>query len=230
MSHILDNPAWNALISGNSNQALGNERVKYFDAEVSPFAGSKDNTHDSFKELYQLLERDSPVLFVTPFEVEIPAFWKVVNVINGYQMVFEGEPKVYEVNKEIVPLSATHIPQMVELTKLTKPGPFGERTIEFGHYHGIFDGDKLIAMAGQRMHPFNYAEISAVCTHPDHLGKGYARQLLQHQIHRIHATNEIPFLHVWDGNERAIQVYKSLGFATRTPVQFHVLVKNPDLH
>ena len=29
-------------------------------------------------------------------------------------------------------------------------------------------GDELVAMAGQRMQPDPYTEISAVCTHPDH--------------------------------------------------------------
>jgi len=225
MEHVLDNPAWNALISGCEHLAFGNERVKYFDRKVSPFVGFKENTEDSFEELREMIPHDNPVLFVTTQEVEIPGMWKVLNVINGFQMVFKDEVISYDENPKLIPLTTTDVSQMIELTQLTKPGPFAERTIEFGHYHGIFDGDKLVAMAGQRLYPFNYAEISAVCTHPDHLGKGYAKQLLQHQMHRIQAAKETPFLHVWDGNERAISVYESIGFAVRTPVQFHVLAK-----
>jgi ribosomal protein S18 acetylase RimI-like enzyme len=225
MEHVLDNPVWNALLSGNINLALGNAQVKYFDPLVSPFVGFKEVSKDSFKELYELIDHNKPLLFVTPHQIEIPQIWNVTNVINGYQMIWEGEAAQYISTAEILPLDTTHTQQMVDLTKLTKPGPFAERTIEFGHYHGIFEGDKLIAMAGQRLYPFNYAEISAVCTHPDHLGKGYAKQLLLYHIHRIKQAGETPFLHVWDGNDRAIQVYQNLGFITRTPVQFHVLAK-----
>ncbi len=82
---------------------------------------------------------------------------------------------------------------MLTLTQLTNPGPFAARTIDFGHYYGIFEGDKLVAMAGQRLHAFEYAEISAVCTHPDHSGRGYARELLLHQLHRIQTAKNIPF-------------------------------------
>jgi predicted GNAT family acetyltransferase len=140
-------------------------------------------------------------------------------------MIHESEAKPVDTHLPHIPLTDIHIPQMLALTKLTNPGPFAERTIDFGHYHGIFDGDKLVAMAGQRLHAGNYAEISAVCTHPDHLGKGYAKQLLLHQIHRIKANRETPFLHVRNDNERAINVYKSLGFETRTEIYFYVVVK-----
>ena len=80
-------------------------------------------------------------------------------------------------------------------------------------------------MAGQRMHAFDYAEVSAVCTHPDHTGKGYARQLLIHQINRIKAMDATPFLHVRHDNDRAIGVYESLGFAKRRAMYFHVIKK-----
>jgi predicted GNAT family acetyltransferase len=114
---------------------------------------------------------------------------------------------------------------MLALTKLTNPGPFVEKTIDFGHYRGVFEGDQLVAMAGQRLHIFDYAEISAVCTHPDHLGRGYARQLLLHHIHRIRAASKIPFLHVRYDNYRAIKVYESLGFSKRTELFFYILQK-----
>jgi predicted GNAT family acetyltransferase len=114
---------------------------------------------------------------------------------------------------------------MLSLTKLTNPGPFAERTIDFGHYRGIFENNELAAMAGQRLHAFNYAEISAVCTHPDHTGKGYARQLLIYQINRIIAAGEIPYLHVRSDNDRAIRVYEGLGFVTRCNMWFSPIQK-----
>jgi len=225
MKHVLDNPVWNALISGNSHLCHGDDRVKYFDKEVSPFAAFEKLSNEKLDLLYDILSVKRPALIVTPVEVEIPEKWKVLRAMKGLQMVHEADQVLNEVSADLVPLTTEHAPQMFALAKLTNPGPFELRTLEFGHYHGIFDGDQLVAMAGQRLHPFNYAEVSAVCTHPDYLGKGYARQLLIHHINRIKADGNIAFLHVRNDNERAIKVYESLGFATRIRIYFYLIVK-----
>lgn len=222
MEHVLDNPAWNALISGNSDLANGSELVKYFDKEVSPFVGLKKNTTDNLLLLHELID-DSPRLLVSTVEIEIPAPWKLLQYIKGYQMVFDTTVNIDKTSSSIITLTAAHIPQMIALTALTNPGPFASRTIDFGHYQGIFEGDKLVAMAGQRLHATPYAEVSAVCTHPDFNGRGYAKQLLIQQINRIKAANETPYLHVKYDNDRAINVYESLGFVKRTPVYFYVI-------
>jgi ribosomal protein S18 acetylase RimI-like enzyme len=224
MEHVLDNPAWNALNSGNKHLAFGNNEVKYFDKEVSPFVAFSENTDGNFGMLHDKLPHNGPILFVTPVKTEIPAQWKVLQYIPGLQMVCDTA-KVNEVQIGLTTLTVEHVHQMLALAKLTNPGPFAAKTIDFGHYMGVFEGGELVAMAGQRLHAFNYAEVSAVCTHPDHIGKGYAKQLLQHHINRITAASEIPFLHVRADNERAIKVYESLGFATRIAVYFYVMVK-----
>jgi ribosomal protein S18 acetylase RimI-like enzyme len=225
MEHVLDNPAWNALISGNKHLSDGNDLVKYFDKEVSPFAAFKKNAADNFRLLYETLPHNGPILFITPVEMEIPGPWKVLQCVKGLQMICNaGAGQKGEVRK-MVPLTDDHVPQMAALAKLTNPGPFEARTIEFGHYQGIFDDNKLVAMAGQRLHVFDYAEISAVCTHPDHTGKGYARQLLISQVNRIRAASGMPFLHVRHDNERAIKVYGSLGFCTRREIYFYAMIK-----
>ncbi|HEY4323677.1 MAG TPA: GNAT family N-acetyltransferase [Mucilaginibacter sp.] len=226
MENVLDNPAWNALISGNRHLSFGSDQVRYFDKEVSPFAAFTENTIDNFRLLYELLPHNNPVLFVTPVETEIPMPWKVLQLIQGLQMVYDTSKTLIEASIDLTPLTHQHVPQMVALAKLTNPGPFAERTINFGHYMGVFENENLVAMAGQRLHPFNYAEISAVCTHPDHTGRGYARQLLLHQVNRIKAKSEIPYLHVRHDNDRAIKVYESLGFNTRRQVYFYVMKKN----
>ena len=225
MEHVLNNPAWNALISGNKQLSIGNEEVKYFADDVSPFAAFKNNTSKNFLQLNELVSLDRVVLFVTPVKINIPDCWKILNCVKGVQMVNDVNTCYNEDLSQLVALTDEHIPQMLELTKLTNPGPFVERTIDFGHYFGIFEKNKLVAMAGQRLHAFNYAEISAVCTHPEHTGKGYARQLLVHHINRIKAASEIPYLHARDDNERAISVYERLGFKKRTDVYFYVLIK-----
>jgi ribosomal protein S18 acetylase RimI-like enzyme len=226
MKHVLDNPAWNALISGNQHLSNGNEQVRYFDKEVSPFVGFEENSIESFRILYDLIPHNGPVGFITPNEMEIPGKWKVLQLIRALQMVYDDGAGPVDANPKLVPLTDEHVPQMLALAKLTNPGPFAERTIRFGHYHGIFEEDKLAAMAGQRLHVFDYAEVSAVCTHPDHTGRGYAQMLLLYQLQRIKAASGIPFLHVRYDNERAIQVYERLGFKTRKEIYFYILQKN----
>ena len=225
MEYVLDNPAWHALVTGNSNLAKGTGEVKYFDKEISPFVGLNEYTTDGFDMLYRQITHYNPVIFISPDEVAIPPKWKLLNHIVCLQMIYDEPNAAIDNTIELVALQQRHVPQMLALTKLTNPGPFAERTIEFGHYYGIFDGDKLIAMAGQRMHPTPYAEISAVCTHPDYLGKGYARQLLLGHANRIIKAGDIPMLHVRSNNERAVNVYESMGFTSRKELNFKVLQK-----
>lgn len=226
MKHILDNPAWNALSSGNRHLSLGTETAKYFVEEVSPFAAILENTLANFDQLHQVISSENPILLISDEIITIPEFWKTLNRIDGFQMVYDKPTEPALPSHSIVPLTKQHVPQMLALTKLTNPGPFSRRTIEFGHYEGIFDGDELVAMTGQRLHAFEFAEISAVCTHPDYLGKGYARQLILNQIYRIQAASGTPYLHVRSDNTRAIGVYEAMGFESRKEIYFYVLLKN----
>ena len=111
---------------------------------------------------------------------------------------------------------------MLALARLTQPGPFGMRTRELGNYIGIRREGKIVAMAGERLRVDAYTEISAVCTHPAHLGRGFAAKLMTELAHRIRARGETPILHVRGSNTRAIALYERLGFETR--VHLHCLV------
>jgi predicted GNAT family acetyltransferase len=225
MEQVLDNPAWNALITGNKHLALGNKEVKFFDDRISPFAGLEEYSANGFQQLYNVYTGQSPKVVILKEEIAVPQPWVTARYMKCLQMVYNGETPVVKDPALIIPLNREHVPQMLELTALTNPGPFAVDTISFGHYTGIFDEDKLVAMAGQRMNPQPYAEISAVCTHPDYVGKGFAKQLLLHQVNRVIVGGGIPFLHVLDYNERAIKVYESLGFQTRTELHFYVIQK-----
>lgn len=111
---------------------------------------------------------------------------------------------------------------MLSLTALTKPGPFFKRTIEMGRYFGLFDGDKLVSMAGERLQMPGYTEVSAICTDPDYHGKGYASLLTSVVCEKIIAEGNTPFLHVRYDNTRAIDVYKKLGFEINADVHFAI--------
>jgi ribosomal protein S18 acetylase RimI-like enzyme len=198
--------------------------VKFFDEAVSPFVGFKEDNFNGFSELYDILSSGRRILYANPSKIASPAGWQLQHEIAGLQFVYEGG-EIKKQFEHIIPLREIHVEEMISLVKLTRPGPFGKRTIDFGSYYGIFDNGKLVAMTGQRLHVENYTELSAVCTHPDHLGKGYASVLLQHQLQIILQNGQKPFLHVRDDNERAISVYERLGFVVSRPMVFYFMRK-----
>jgi ribosomal protein S18 acetylase RimI-like enzyme len=222
-SPLLDNPVYNALTTGDAAFANGDGQVKYFDEEVSPFAGFPENYKDGFNELHTMLPAGRKILFASRKQIAEPEGWKLLVEIEGLQFLFDPARAVDEPSVTPVPLDKSHADEMVALAALTKPGPFNSRTIEFGEYYGIFENGRLASMTGQRLHIENYTEVSAVCTHPDFLGRGYAAALLQHQLQIICRNGEIPFLHVRADNERAIALYERLGFKKNGGMNFYFL-------
>ena len=77
-------------------------------------------------------------------------------------------------------------------------------------------------MAGERLHLTDYTEISAVCTDPDHTGKGYAAFLVSFLADQMLKKGKKPFLHVKHDNQRAINMYQRLGFLHRSDMYFTV--------
>lgn len=225
MDHVLDSPVWNALISGNKDLSYGTKKVKFFSKDVSPFAGFEENSTANFQLLHTLTAADRIAGFFTPGKLTLPDEWELLRSIVAVQMVYKNEQPPSQTKVPISRLTEKDVPAMLALTKLTNPGPFELHTIDFGHYYGIFENEKLVAMAGQRLHPFSYAEISAVCTHPDYTGRGYAGLLLSHQVERIKKEGCIPFLHTRSDNERAISVYKRIGFSERKKINIYIICK-----
>ena len=185
MSQLLNNPVYHALTSGDRSLSSGTEKVRFFDEAVSPFAGFEEGYSKGFDDLFDWLPAGRVILYATPQNCKQPKGWQRLQKTKGVQMVYAGDPVPVQALLKPVRLGKQHVPQMMQLTDLTKPGPFGPRTIDFGYYYGLFENDRLIAMTGQRLHVHQFTEISAVCTHPDHLGRGYAFTLVQHQINLI---------------------------------------------
>jgi ribosomal protein S18 acetylase RimI-like enzyme len=223
---LLINPVFESLLFKDRHLGHGTEQVKYFEPEVSPFAGFRHGYAEGFKELHELLPSQSNILYANPDKISIPECWQLMHEIPGLQFVLHTVPEKLTRSLLPVPLNHSHIAEMVALATLTKPGPFSTKTIEFGNYFGFFENDKLVAMTGQRLHVHQYTEISAVCTHPDHLGKGYAHSLMQHQVELILSNNEIPFLHVRADNKRAIGIYERSGFTVSRNMNFYFLKKS----
>ncbi len=225
MTHVLDNPAWSALNTGNRNLSTGNEQVKIFADDVAPFAGLKEYNDSNFDLLYDMLPATRKVSIVTATDVNIPGKWKVVFSTKLFQMMYNNQERFTVQTDKLVALQNSHVPAMLTLTALTRPGPFYNNTIRFGNYSGIFDEDKLVAMTGFRLSAGKYKEVSAVCTHPDYAGKGYASALIKHTANAILDTGCTPFLHVKTDNTNAIKLYNHLGFFTRIEMNFAIIQK-----
>lgn len=226
MEHILDNPIYNALISAHNIFSSGTDDVKYYLQDVASFAGLKNNSKVDFEILYQNSPSESLFIVFAPTSITIPDQWRLITHIDMFQMIYESKEVPAGTHINFKDLDKSDVPEMTALVELTKPGPFNSRTIELGNYTGVFSDKELVAMAGHRFNPTPYTEISAVCTRPDHFGKGYAHELIREQIRRILAKSETPFLHVRNDNDGAVKLYKKLGFSVRTEMIAYVIKKN----
>jgi ribosomal protein S18 acetylase RimI-like enzyme len=226
LSHILDNPIYYSLLSNHKQYAIGNDEAVFYHRAMASFAGFKFFSDDNFNWLYKNHPDDGVFILFNIHNIEIPKPWKLIAKIGMCQLVFEGNDIIEIENKHnIQDLNTEHINEMKALVELTKPGPFKDKTIDFGNYIGVFDSGKLVSMNGQRFNPKLYREVSAVCTHPNFLGNGYAFELLVKQVNQVLKQNEIPFLHVRADNSAAIKLYEKVGFKIRTAMQAIVITK-----
>ena len=216
--HPLDNPIFQALTTTQAHFARVCNSSRKFLGEVSVLAGFPEPTPENYASLAKLLGPEERVGLFLPATPALPAGWTVLHSGALLQMCFEDHhPTSSEpvVTPNFTSLNQADVPEMMALAKLTKPGPFGTRTREMGDYIGIRVEGSLAAMAGERLRLPGCTEISAVCTHPDYLGRGYATGLIRVLIEQIIDRGEMPFLHVRQENVRAIQVYERLGFRQR---------------
>jgi predicted GNAT family acetyltransferase len=176
--------------------------------------------------LFELLPAHRQVGLFYPGMLSIPGYFKLLRKATVLQMTGEGTRYVPASSDGIVPLQQQHVPQMIALTQLTNPGPFFERTILFGHYNGLFHAGELVSMAGRRMHLNRYAEISAVCTHPAHAGKGHGSRLINFQVNQLCLDGIVPMLHVMADNAAAINLYERLGFKKRRVMNIYIIQKD----
>ena len=217
----LDRPIWSALSTRQQALAEGSGRALRFPLAIAPFADMADMSAESFAALGALMSPSEIAVLFTPDAVTAPPSFKTLLAETGEQMI--GTPAESPIpGVEAKALGVADVPAMLELTALTKPGPFSLRTHELGCFLGVRINGQLVAMAGERMKPANYTEITAVCVHPDHRGRGYAQMLLGAVGRQIAARGESPFLHVFTSNASAIALYRRQGMEIRR--RFHITV------
>jgi len=218
----LERPPWSALTTTHTRFALGNDLARRYPPDVAPMAAIRDVTEECLGALSVLMQ---PGDLVGLFDAKPVAGTKDLGVIAHKtieQMVYEGSTPM-PVDDGHATLTPADVPEMMRLVELTKPGPFFVRTIELGSYIGIRSGGQLVAMAGERMRFGGFTEISAVCTRPDHRGRGHASVLVRTLMRDILDRGETPFLHIFSDNTQAASLYGQLGFARRRSLTVTVL-------
>jgi ribosomal protein S18 acetylase RimI-like enzyme len=225
MTHPLDNPVLAALAGPHARFAATRGRAARYPADISPFCALPgEPAAADWADAARLASPGETVGFPA-LRAAPPPDWEVVWLGEGVQLVADTLDAAPD--PEAVPLGPADVPDMLSLTGRTKPGPFLPRTIELGAYLGIRRDGVLVAMAGERLRPPGWTEISAVCTDPAWRGQGFASRLTRAVAAGIMARGETPFLHAVTANTSAIRVYKALGFTHRRDIVFPLL-RPPD--
>ena len=208
---LLDNIVWHTLAGPHARFAAGTMDARRYARGLSPIVGFADAARPNWNALAPYCEPDEH-FYCDGWTGTPPDGWRVDAESTMFKMVWEAGIPASDDAPDAIVLGPQHAQQAFELALLTRPGPFGPRTIELGEYLGCFEGERLVAMAGERMHAGSLREISGVCTHPDFQGRGLARRLVSKLILRQMRRNETPFLHVMHDNPSAHRLYERMGF------------------
>jgi len=219
---FLDNPGWHALNSHHRHLAIWGKIAVRYQPGTFVIAAMPEYNPLGFSDLKSLVEIDEIVATMGVLPEDLPG-WEVVQTFPLPQMICEDLKPAPHV--DVVYLTPDDVPDMLNLIALAQPGPFLPRTIEMGQYLGIRQDGQLVAMAGERLHMTGFCEISAVCTHPDYRGRGYAGALTTMVAEIIIKREELPFLHVAPTNDVARKLYEKLGFRLRKENQLSILKK-----
>jgi ribosomal protein S18 acetylase RimI-like enzyme len=215
---VLANPVWSSLNGAHASLARIHGLARVYDPAVSVFAGMPgEPTAAAWTDLAVLLGSEGGAVIVGT-TVRLPDDWEAVRVIEGMQFVESGVEG--SLADDIEALGEADADEMLALAERTRPGPFLRGTVHLGGYVGIRDGGRLVAMAGRRMHPQGWIEVSAVCTDERYRGQGMGARLVRAVVDGIHREGERAFLHVEKGNDGAIALYRRLGFEPSRDMTF----------
>ncbi|MDR6844872.1 GNAT family N-acetyltransferase [Flavobacterium granuli] len=221
-NHKLDNPVWHSVSETHRDYGIDYGTIKFYHPDYCPFGGivALDNIEQYISEYAKLASN----FFIIGQRPIIPESLKLNNELICLQMIIHDKIEG-NIEDEIVKLEEEHLDDLLGLVKIVYPEYFKKKTSSLGNYYGIYKNNQLVAVTGERMQMDEYTEVSAVITHPEHTGKGYAKQLVTHTANAIFAKNKTPFLHVAESNIGAIKLYEKLGFETRAKISVWNIVK-----
>ncbi|MFH9201337.1 GNAT family N-acetyltransferase [Streptomyces anulatus] len=216
--HPLDNPARSSLTGPHAHFAERRGRILRYPADVTPWLALPDVPDAQDWADVAALAGPGGSVALAAFQEPPPQDWEIAFRAEGVQLVDASVDAAPD--PEAVPLGPRDVPEMLDLVARTRPGPFLPRTVELGTYLGIRRGGALVAMAGERLHPPGWTEISGVCTDESVRGQGLASRLVLAVAHGIRERGETPFLHASASNTGAVRLYESLGFRLRRRTRF----------
>jgi ribosomal protein S18 acetylase RimI-like enzyme len=221
VTHVLDHPVWAALNGPHAHLGEVRGQVARYHPDVAPFVTLRPDPDQLAWADLRAIAGPGTEIVLPGVSADPPPDWEIVFEIPGVQLVdtaLRAEP-----DPEAVWLGPPDVPEMLDLVARTEPGPFRKRTIELGTYLGIRREGRLVAMAGERLHPPGWTEISAVCTDPGHRHQGLATRLVRAVAAGIRARGETPFLHAAASNANAISLYEHIGFTLRRTTTFRAV-------
>jgi ribosomal protein S18 acetylase RimI-like enzyme len=213
--HVLDNPAWAALTGPHAHLAIGHGMARHYPRDIVPFSAIAQATPQAYRDLALDLPLGAEARLHRLVEEPLPADWEKLGSAPLLQMIADEAPALVASPASITRLGEADLGAMLELMAATNPGRFGRRSPILGTYLGIREGDRLVAMAGERMRVAGYVELSAISTSPQARRRGYAACLTAELMRLAFERGEQPILHVPASNAGAIALYRRLGFRVR---------------
>jgi len=211
----LDNPVWYSLAETHKKLAVFYNDAHFYHSDYSAFGAFNEVSDNG--EGFVAYAKLVPSFFIFGEKPSIPDSLKLKAELLCLQMIVRHKI-VIPYTEEIVKLEESHREALLGLVKTVYPEYFKSKTADLGNYYGIFKENQLVAITGERMQMDAFTEVSAVITHPEHTGKGYAKQLVAHTANAIFEQKKTPFLHVAKANISAVKLYQKLGFETRREI------------
>lgn len=218
----LANIMWRSLTTSHARLAVGTDRIKRYMPGFPRLVGFADPSNPDFAALAPHCAPGER-FYTGEWNGPEPNGWKIEVDTLMCAMIWNGTPPEPDDSLSVVRLTEEHVPQMVAMAALTKPGPYADRPLEIGEWYGVLDGDRLVAMAGERMHAGALREVSGICTLPEYQGRGYARRLTELVVRSQLVRGQTPFLHVASSNTRARTLYERMGFVVDREVALRVI-------